>query len=514
VGTITSPQMSRTKSAAIQLSGAMALMLLSTVQGLLLIPLYLHYIGGYLYGAWLALAGSVVLFGMADMGISSLVIQKSAVFYSEKDYVALARLVGTMRVVNILAIAMMVIVAAITIPAIPRWLNILPQYHSILTVVAWLTVLEVGLMLLVNVSGSFLFGVQNPGPHMIASIAGALSSIIVIVLLLVSGFGVLAISLGALARPILIIPINSYFVKTFLSSNEVSSEVKAEKKMFLDLLSNSLWLGPSKIAETLSGQIDSIIVAKVLGVGAVTVLSITRKAADLSVQIAGKIPGCLLSGLSHLHGAGQKDIQQQVVQTLFKVVGYFGAIGLGGVLIFNEKFVSLWAGSQYYAGNLVTGLVCLYSILKLLQISMYNIVFSIGEITLSAKSSIAGVVLQAVLGFLFSIKMGLPGLVIGAIVGIMSSTVIQFGKMFAANVIGRNEFMLLCFKLSGLIGCFMLSAYLINMNVCVVGWFELIVGIAVYLIMSLSIAFVMERKLSSQLSNVLLNQLRGAIQRV
>jgi len=511
--TMPSLSVSRTKSAAIQFSGNMVLMLLSIIQGLLLVPLYLHYLGGYLYGAWLALAGSVLLFGMADMGISSLVIQKCAVFHSKKDFRSLAKLVGTMRVINTFTIVLIVIGAAILIPIIPKWLNILPQYHSILIIVAWLTVIDLALMLLVNVSGSFLLGIQNPAPHMSASIAAAVLVIFVVIGMLFGGFGVLALSVGALVRPLIVLPSNLYSIRAFLASKQVLPEVMLDKQMFKDLLSKSLWLGPSKIAETITGQIDSIIIAKVLGPGSVTVLSVSRKAADLSVQIVGRISASLLSGLSHLHGSGQKDIQQQVVKTLFKVVGYAAGIGLGGFLIFNEKFVSLWVGAQYYGGTSITLLVCFYSVLKVCRISLYNIVFSIGEITLSAKSTVVEVALQTTFGFFLCIKLGLPGVVLGAIMGVMCATGIQFGKMFAANVIDKTEFGFLCFKISSLLCCFILPAYLINKNVVLSGWGGLLSGIGGYLIISLSVVVLAERELSLRLSRLVISQMRAVGQR-
>jgi len=503
---------SRTKSAAVQFSGAMVLMVLSAVQGLILVPLYLYYIGGYLYGAWLAIAGSVILFGLADMGISSLVVQQSAVFHSRADYCSLAKLVGTMHVVNALSIVIILILGFCFIPFIPQWLNVSSQYHHLLVMVAWLTVLDLVLMLLVNVSGAVLLGIQNPLPHMFASIIGTLISIIAIYLLLSLGFGVLALSVGALAKPLIVLPANMFNLNLFLSRNNVTSKVRFEYKMFKNLISKSLWLGPSKIAETLSDQVDNIIIARVLGVGFVTVLAVTKKVAELSVQVVGRVSASLLSGLSHLHGSGQEETQKQVIKTLLTVVVYAGGIALGGYLVFNESFVSMWIGSQYYGGNLLTCWIFIYCALKLLRISLYNIVFSVGEISLSAKSTVTEVSLQALLGLAFTIKMGLPGMVLGAILGVISATVMQLSALFSRRLISSSVIFKLFLKAGLSLICVVLPAYYISKAIGLQGWGSFTSTVLGYLLLSLFVVYIAERDLAVNMWGSISRQMRAAFQ--
>lgn len=487
--------MSRTKSATIQFFGNMVLMLLSMIQGLLLVPLYLGFVGSYWYGAWLALAGSMMLLGMADMGISSLVIQQSAVMHSRGDYLSLARLVGTMRLINLITIGVIWALAYFFVPYLPGWLNIPFPYHHTLSLVAWLSVIEISLMLLVNVSGSFLLGMQNPAPHMWASIGGSILSIAAIVVLLNLNYGILALSLGALARPLMILPVNTYQLYSALSNHQVLRKVSVEGGMFRDLIVKSLWLGPSKIAEVLSAQVDGILVARVLGAGSVTILSITRKVSDLSISVVGRISASLLSGLSHLHGAGEKDLQRNVIRTLFAIVIYAGVIAMGGYLIFNAEFVQLWVGPQNYGGTILTLLLFLYGLMKLLRGLVYSIVFSFGDIRISAKSTLVEVALQAILGFLFLKQMGLPGIVVGAIMGALCAILLQLPKVFSMQILSLSSSGTMLSKAvaSMLVG--LLPAMLLLKSETLQGWGRFISAAIVYLAFASVALYIQERVL-------------------
>ena len=59
--------------------------LIHIIQGLLLIPLYLHYLGDRLYGFWLATGGVLAWISMLDLGASAVTLQRCAAAYGRKD---------------------------------------------------------------------------------------------------------------------------------------------------------------------------------------------------------------------------------------------------------------------------------------------------------------------------------------------------------------------------------------------------------------------------------------------
>ena len=55
-----------------------ALIGLNLIQGILFVPLYLHYIGSLLYGAWLATGSIISYLSLFDLGLNSVIMQKVA----------------------------------------------------------------------------------------------------------------------------------------------------------------------------------------------------------------------------------------------------------------------------------------------------------------------------------------------------------------------------------------------------------------------------------------------------
>src|SRR5947209_4163631 len=68
--------MSRRTAALVNLCGSTANTLVVAVQAVILIPLYLHFVGNRLYGAWLASGDILVWLQVFDLGLPNLLIQR------------------------------------------------------------------------------------------------------------------------------------------------------------------------------------------------------------------------------------------------------------------------------------------------------------------------------------------------------------------------------------------------------------------------------------------------------
>ena len=82
---------SRKIATLVQLIGGHINTALVVVQGLILIPMYVNYIGLHIYGLWLASGGVINMLGMINFGIGSMMIQRIASSYSLKDFEGISR---------------------------------------------------------------------------------------------------------------------------------------------------------------------------------------------------------------------------------------------------------------------------------------------------------------------------------------------------------------------------------------------------------------------------------------
>lgn len=400
-------------------------MLLAIVQGIALVPLYLKYIGAAQYGRWLALGSMVSMLGLIDLGVTSLVVQRTAFFHGRADMKGLGAVIGTSLLFDLIASICILIGGAAFSFWLPQWIGAAGEQAKTLQIAFQYATVDVMLMLLVSMSGSILFGIQKPDAHMAGVFVGTTISIGLSVFLLLQGWGILAIVLGSLARPVIALPINIFSIVKNLRHVLDRSILKISPAMTTSFFSSALWLGPSKVAEAMTSQVDNIIVVKILQPIDVTILNLTRKAGEMAVHVVGRLSASFLSGLAHMKGAGNVAALQSTIANLFLVSGYAASGILCGVLILNEIFVTLWTSSSMYAGTGITLLICIYCLLKILRITLYNVTFANGDVRVTSISSLVEALIQAILGAILCRLWGLIGVVVAAIVAVMAGGLIQ-----------------------------------------------------------------------------------------
>ena len=66
--------------------GSYANTVITIIQGLVLVPLYLYYLGPELYGLWLASGGMLGMLWLMNFGIGSLLTQRVGRAYGRSDF--------------------------------------------------------------------------------------------------------------------------------------------------------------------------------------------------------------------------------------------------------------------------------------------------------------------------------------------------------------------------------------------------------------------------------------------
>src|ERR1039457_4824351 len=88
-------QVSRRGAALVSLAGGSAGTLLVIIQAVVLIPLFLRYVGPRLYGAWLASGDFLVWMQSFDLGLPNLMIQRIALAHGRGDQRSVGEWFGT-----------------------------------------------------------------------------------------------------------------------------------------------------------------------------------------------------------------------------------------------------------------------------------------------------------------------------------------------------------------------------------------------------------------------------------
>ncbi len=428
---------SRKRSTWIYLGGNQIFALIVITKGFVLIPVYLAYIPVETYGAWLAFAGVLTFLSFSDFGLNSLLIQNTSALYGGKDYEALGRTVASILITTgLLSLLAFGIIWSLS-PWIIRWLGIAGESTAGLLSAFRLAALDALLTMSALSLGATLIGFQRPFIHMMGMSISQVVGLLATLLALWQGWGIMAIPAGMLSGTILLFLGNAVGLATLVRRTFPAGLFRFDLPTLKELFKSSSLLFISRICNLFTTRSSGMIVALVLSLPLVVVLEVTRKSAIAAIDLLMRVPASLLPGLAHLLGSGEKERFQDLIRQVLRCILLVGLLCVGGIMFLNREFVSLWTGKQFYGGDFLTFLICLYALAQILNSTAYNIVFAAGrirELTLAAiLESVSLVSLAFLLGYLW----GLHGIALAALLATMASL----------SILGREVFRIMEWRL-------------------------------------------------------------------
>ncbi len=418
-------------------------MALAIVQGVILVPLYLHYLGSESYGWWLAISSIIAFAGLADLGLTSIVTQRIAVVIANKNHQEFGELLGSLI---LLQFAISILIAGIAIPVIlylPSWIGVNHGLINTYQVALFISLIDLVLTLLVGTTGSILFGAQRPLAHMLGSLIGAIVGIILTIILMQGGMGLLAIPLGALARSVTTLPFNCIALSGVIKANLLNTNIVINRDHTVLMVKSSLWLAPAKFCETVVSQIDSVIVLKLMSPHDVTTMSITRKAIDIAIQGTCRISTSLLSGIAHLRGCGEHTKTEKVIRRLIVVSITTTCALLIPIIILNEEFIRLWTKPELYGGQTTVLLFAIYALSKIIRTACGNAIIAAGDTRSYSQAILLEATCQVIIGVLLCPLMGVNGIAIASILGSLFGLLRLVPRMATIYNIFASDFKML-----------------------------------------------------------------------
>ncbi len=494
------------------MGGSQIFALLSIARGFILIPVCLKYIPVETYGAWLAIYGGLTLIGLSSFGLNSLIIQKTSVLYGAKDYGGLGRTVASILITTAFFSAVACGLIWAGAPWIPGWVGITGGAAASLTLAFRLAALDATLMMSALGLGGALTGFQRPFVHVLAVSLGQVVGLVATLLALWHGWGILAIPAGMLSGTLVVFSANAVALGAFVRRTFPAGLFRFDLPTLKGLLESSLLLFVKELCNLFTTRSASMIVALVLSLPLVVVLEVTRKSVMAVVDLLMRLPASLLPGLSHLLGSGEKERFQSLIGQIFRFLLLLGLLCLGGVMFLNRAFVSLWTGKQFYGGDFLTFLLCLYALAQILNNTATNIVFATGRYRVLTLASIFESIFTVSLALILGHLWGLHGIVLAMLLASLAS----FG------ILGRDIVKLLewrAFETSNLWKFTKMFAPAILLGILGVaasrvwppqGWWQMLAYGAGYVLMGGTMFLALDRQLRQTVALVF--SLRGSVQ--
>lgn len=406
--------MSRVHRASIAASFAYLQFGLTIIVGIVMVPFVLDRVGVRLYGYWLASGEVLAYAAMADLGVLGVIPWMIAQADGRNDRDRIRQLLST-------GFAAAVIVSALYLALVVLLWNVVPAVlkldaadrHMVagpLALMAGVT----AMVLPMRVASSALIGLQDVRYcGVMTTAAWALDAALTVVLLL-NGFGLWALAIGASVPAAL--HASAALVRLRLIAPDLVESWPRPSRQAVAMLfkeGGGGWLGAW--GWRLASATDAIVIASLGFPVSVTILAMTTKLGQMLTNMAW-VPGDSgLVGLAQLAGEGSADRLRAAIGALGRVYLTLATVAACVVLAANPSFVKGWVGAELFAGIRINTLLALVAIGATAGHALSATVSVLGKRLYVGGATLVAGAAHVVLAYVLGRRFGLIGIPLAAL---------------------------------------------------------------------------------------------------
>jgi O-antigen/teichoic acid export membrane protein len=355
------------------------------VQGLLLIPLFLHFLGAHLYGIWMASGGILGMLGVLNFGVGNMLIQRVANAYGQKEFSKVGAYFINGMIVYLIITFIFIIIGLLLSFFFLEILTVPSEVNSQLRGCFQIAVIAAGAGIINECLRGFAQALLRPVFSMIAIAASRILGIVITVLLLYKNAGLWAIPLGMLVTEAFIL------IATLIQSVTLYRELHIKAKVTIDWLivkeyfhqGGAIFM--AKLGSALSRESDPLMIAYFLRPELTTVYMLTRKAADIVFQMLAILYGASHSAFSHLVGNGNQEKITEISTKLVMIVFLLGLIGFVPYVMMNHTFVTLWVGETFVLNQTIILMIGIAFFVSSLRNVVWQLLNGYGDYQFSSR---------------------------------------------------------------------------------------------------------------------------------
>ncbi len=386
------------------------------VVGFVISPLLLAGLGTYLYGVWRILGRLVGFISPASGRPTSALKWTTAYKQASTNYEEKRCDVGSAVVVWLLFLPVLAGVGGLLAWFAPALLNAPMEVSGSVRLATGLLVVTLMIKGLLNVPRSVLQGVNLGYKRMglsalLVFIGGGLTA-----LALYFNTGLVGVAAATLATSLLTGALFLQIVRTYVPWFGIRRPSLEGVRRFFGL---SWWFVVWRQVSRLMVAGDIIVLGMLGSIEMVTTYSLTKYTPEALVGFIGIVVSGITPGLGGIIGAGnlQKaaQVRNEIMLLTWLVAMSFGTT----ILLWNQDFVRLWVGPEYYAGSIPT-LLIMVMVTQFVLIRNDARIIDLNldlrhKVLIGALSAIVSLVVAGVL--VGSFNLGITGLCLGFIAG-------------------------------------------------------------------------------------------------
>lgn len=351
-------QRSRLGSALWNYLGGSGNAVLITIQSLILIPIYLDRVGPELYGAWL---GSGEILGwllVIDLGLPNLLAQRIAAAHSEGDrsradawLFAGATLLGLVAVITGIS-------GVVLADGLPLVMGLQGEGARQLVAAFRLGCVATAVTIFGNLFTAHARGVQRTMFVNVVMVFAAAGNFATALLLVLNGYGLMAIAYGMLTRSLITLAGGVIFLIT-----ERPLPRPVDTPLLRQATREALRIAPittlGSISFAVSSRCELFVIAALGAPEMAAAYMVVRKGADVGRTFMSILSFSCYAPFAHLVATREWARVRQVYTALRSLQSTIAVALLGAYILLNESFVHAWVGREHQVDLLLTVLIAL-----------------------------------------------------------------------------------------------------------------------------------------------------------
>ncbi len=311
------------------------------IQGFVMIPLYIHYLGVTLYGCWIATLGIINSLSFIDLGLAQPIGQRIASSMGRGDTEEASRYFW----VGLSLFCGIGVVAWLSGWAVSFWipsiLKIPSAYADAITMAFLLGALALVLKIVNDFLRGFGMAILRPGVPVAALALGQLLGLGVSLFLLVNGFGVIGVSIGLVATEVFCLVVTGLYFAG-LHARQPMFHVWPPSGHYRSMLGFTPHVFVSQVSFRITQQIDATVVTFFLGPGAAVIYAVHKKLAEFLGRLMYSIWGSALLPLSHMAGEKGASGIRSITLSIFAAIFSLLVVLYACYIVIDRPFVSWW----------------------------------------------------------------------------------------------------------------------------------------------------------------------------
>jgi len=381
---------------------------------LIVTPLVVRALGGPLFGVWEMLRQAVGYMTATDgrpMDALRLVIASQQ---ARADVATTRRTVGAALVVWLLFLPLVVAAGTVLVWLTPAITKVGPELRSTIQVTCALLVLAFLGGTLAAIPEAVLrgmnLGYKRMGWQAGLSVAGGL----LVAGAISTGIGLPGIGGAELALAGLTGLCFWILVRVYVPAFGIAKPSRPEVTRLLGM---SAWLTGGLVLTNVLLSSDVLILGMVLSPAVVATYVLTGAAARMAISLFNFTVGATTPGLGGLIGQQEYERAEQVRRELVSLTWLFVTAAGATILLWNRSFVSLWVGSEHFAGGWANLLiVCAMAQTAFIRGDAFVIDASLRPRPRVIVTAVAAVLTPAAM-ILLTPSLGIAGLCLGILLG-------------------------------------------------------------------------------------------------